>query len=484
MAAYKWIVLSNTTIGSFMAALDISIVLIALPVIIKDLPGTGAAEGIWIVLGYSLVTSTLILNMGRLGDMFGRVKMYNLGFAIFTIGSFLCSVSLNGLELNLFRIVEGIGACFLWANSAAIITDAFPFHERGKALGINQVAIVVGSVFGLVLGGILTGSLGWRSIFWVNVPIGIFGTIWAYEGMKEIGNIEKGKKLDIWGNVIFILGLTLLLAGVTFGPIYGWSLDTVSSVASGVILLFAFVFIEKKVTDPMIDLKLFKIKVFAAGNLAILFFALSRGAFRFMMVFYFQALLGYGPLLAGILLIPVSASVALSGPLSGWLSDRYGPRWFAACGLALTGAAFLIMSQLGAFVSYYLLFIPFCLLGIGMGLFSSPNRSVVLSSVPSQRRGIAAGTNSTLANVGLLVALGIGIALMGATVPHNTLISIFDPTSGQSVQSAGIAVPDFMRGLHNVFLLSSALSFIGMIPVIVGYRHVDQQLGETEEQTV
>lgn len=467
MAAYKWVVLSNTTIASLMAAIDSSIVLISLPTIIRELPGTGAGEGLWIIMGYLLVTSTLLLNFGRLGDMFGRVKMYNIGFAVFTIGSFLCSLSQTGLELVLFRLVQALGSAFLLANSAAIITDAFPTNERGRALGINQVAVVTGSVVGLVLGGILTGAFGWRSIFWVNIPIGIFGTVWAHYQLKEVTDIKKGQKLDILGNISFASGLTLLLLGITFGSLFAWNLLNASFIGFGAILLLSFLYIETKVPEPMFDLSLFRIRIFAMGNAALLAMALSRGAFTFMMVFYLQGVLGYDPITAGLLLVPMSLSIAVFGPISGWLSDKFGPSRFTIAGIVITGIAFVIMAQLQAYVSYIVLLIPLILMGSGVGLFASPNRSDTLSSVSASRRGVASGINSTFLNTSQLLSLGISVYLLSASVPPQVISSIFS-----GVGSAGTSVSDisgFMNGLHNTYNISALISFLGMVPTIFAY---------------
>jgi EmrB/QacA subfamily drug resistance transporter len=464
--SYKWVALSNTTIGGLMAAIDSSIVLISLPVILRELPGTGIGEAIWIIMSYLLVTATLILNFGRLGDMFGRVKMYNIGFGVFTAGSFLCSISQNGIELVIFRVVQAVGSAFLWSNSAAILTDAFPVNERGRALGINQVSIVVGSVVGLVLGGILTATLGWRSIFWVNVPIGVFATLWSHYKLKEVATIKKGQRLDIWGNVTFAVGLTLLLLGVTFGSLSTWNLATLSSVSVGGLLLVVFVYIESKVAEPMFDLSLFKIKMFAAGNAAILLIALARGALNFMMVFYLQGVLGYDVFTAGLLLIPLSLSVVAFGPISGWLCDKYGGRYFAAAGLATTGVAFIFLTQLQAHVSYSTLLVPLVLAGAGVGLFSSPNRSETLSSVPPERRGVAAGTNSTLMNVGMLLSLGFSVALVASSVPPSVIAGVFGGAV-PSQSGSGVNVLGFISGLHDVYYVSAFFSFLGIIPVML-----------------
>jgi len=472
--AYKWIVLSNTTIGSLMASIDTTIVLIALPNILVNLPQTSVNDGVWMVLGYELVTSTLILNFGRLGDMFGRVKMYNFGFALFTVGSFLCSLSQTGLELIALRLFQGIGAALIWSNSSAIIADAFPLAERGKALGINQAAVVSGTVVGLVLGGVLTSLLGWRSIFWINVPIGIFATFWAYYQLKEIAKIKKGEKLDISGNVTFAVGLTLVLIGITFGALNGFDVLTEASLLIGAVLLLIFVWIEAHVKDPMIQITLFKNRVFSSGNFAALFFSLARGAYSFVLVFYFQGPLGFDPLTAGLLLIPTSATVVLFGPLSGWLSDLHGPKWFAVGGLAIMSVAFIVFSQLPGNVAYTIFVIPMILLGIGSGMFSSPNRNVTLISVPPFRRGIAAGTNSTIANIGIVLSLGISVVLLAASVPRSILLNVFDGISSGSA----IGLSSFTTGMHDMWYFCAIASLLGIIPVTIGYGSMTELKGD------
>ena len=478
MVSYKWIALSNTTVGSLMVAIDMSIVIIALPTILVQLPGTGIGEGIWVILGYQLLLATLILNFGRLGDMFGRVRMYNFGFALFTIGSLHCSLSQTGIELILLRLLQGVGGALIWSNSSAILTDAFPLHERGRALGMNQVALVSGMTMGLVLGGVLTATLGWRSIFWVNVPIGIFGTVWAHYQLKEIGQMKKGERLDLPGNATFAGGLTLLLLGITYGSLKGFDRLTDIFFIVGIMLLIAFALIEEKVKFPMIDLNLFKIRIFTAGNLAVLCFALARGAFNFVMVFYLQGALGFDPLTAGLMLVPTSATVVIFGPLSGWLSDRYGPRWFAAGGLALNCVAFLTFAQLPGNISYLFLFIPMLVFGAGIGMFSSPNRSVTLSSVPAFRRGIAAGTNSMFPNVGMLVSLGTSIAILAFSVPKNILLNVFGGIASTAAGSP-LDLNAFTTGMHNVWYLSAFLSFLGIIPVVIGYKRANELREET-----
>jgi MFS family permease len=284
---YKWITLTNTTIGTLMASLDRNIIIIALPIIASDLR-ISFFTLMWIVLVYWLVTASVLLNFGRLSDMFGRVKLYNMGFALFTLGSGLCSISQTGEQLILFRIIQALGAAFPFSNSAAIITDTFPENERAKALGLNQTSIVIGSVLGLVFGGFLATYLGWRSIFWINLPIGIFATIWSHAKLKELGTVRK-EKIDWLGNATFAAGLFLILLGVTFGSFKIINLfATLLSVGTGLSLLVLFTFIEKRVPRPMFDLSLFKIRIFTGGNIAIFLNALARGAFTLIMSFYLQ----------------------------------------------------------------------------------------------------------------------------------------------------------------------------------------------------
>ncbi|MGI0001045.1 MAG: MFS transporter, partial [Nitrososphaeraceae archaeon] len=353
-------------------------IFIALPIIVSEL-GASLFTMVWIVIGYSLVTASILLNFGRLADIFGRVKLYTLGFIIFTLGSALCSISQTGEQLVIFRIFQAIGAAFLFSNSVAILTDAFPSNERGKALGINQIAIVLGSVLGLVLGGFLTSYLGWRSIFWINIPIGIIAIFSSYKNLKELGSIKK-EKIDWLGNISFAGGLFLVLAGITFSS-FGIISDLLVIffiIFAGLALLIVFGFIEKGIAKdyPMFHFSLFKIKSFLGGNIAILLNSIARGDFIFLISFYLQgAFMKLSPVETGIYLLPVSAALALFGPLSGWLSDKYGSRFFVGLGLFLSGIGFLLLTQLQLKTSFIELLLPFILLGAGMGIFTSPNRA-------------------------------------------------------------------------------------------------------------
>src|SRR5919198_5020082 len=422
---YKWITLSNTTIGTLMASLDRNIILIALPTIASDLH-TSFFTLMWIVLVYWLVTAAVLLNFGRLSDMFGRVKLYNMGSALFTVGSGLCSISQTGEQLILFRIIQALGAAFLFSNSAAIITDTFAENERARALGLNQIAIVIGSVIGLVLGGFLTTYLGWRSIFWVNLPIGTFATIWSYAKLRELGLIRK-EKIDWLGNITFAGGLSMILVGVTLANFRIVDpFEIFLSIIGGLSLLVLFIIIEKKIPKPMFDLSLFKIRPFTGGNIAIFLNALARGAFTLIMSFYLQGpSMRLNSLEAGIYLIPVSAALAVFAPVSGWLYDKYKLRIFTSIGLLVSATGFFILTGVGVTTSFYEIVMPLIMIGAGMGIFASPNRASIMTSVPSSRRGVSAGISTTFVMIGNSFSIGLVFLIMTNIIPLHTAEQLF-----------------------------------------------------------
>ena len=369
-----------------MSSVDASIVLIALPTIGRELPNTSPFDLIWVLVAYQVAITAVLVNFGRLSDMFGRVRLFTLGFALFTFSSGLCSLSQSGLELVLFRMVQGLGAALLFSNSSAIVTDAFPFEERGRALGINAAAISVGSVLGLVFGGFLTSAAGWRSIFWVNVPIGIVATVWAHYRLKERSVRRKGQQLDIPGNVAFAAGVVLLLSGISLYAVADVSQSlVVGLVASGVAILCAFGFVETKVKDPMLNLSLFRNRLFAAGTSAIFLNALARGCVLLVLVFCLQGPnMNLGPFQAGVFLLPNTLAIALFGPIAGYLSDKWGARVISTVGLCTSAAGLLLLAQLPSAVTFWQLAFPLVLVGAGIGTFAPPNRSSVMSSVSAE----------------------------------------------------------------------------------------------------
>jgi MFS family permease len=381
----------------------------------------------------------LVVTLGRLGDMFGRVRIYNLGFVVFTLASIALSLdpltgSSGALWLILWRIVQAFGGAMLMANSAAILTDAFPAKQRGMALGINQIAGMAGQFVGLMLGGVLA-AWDWRAVFWINVPIGIFGTIWSYRNLREIATVNRAK-IDWWGNITFALGAGLLLVAITYGiqpygghPT-GWtSPRVIAGLAAGVTLLVIFCLIETKIAEPMFRLALFRIRAFAAGNAASLMASIARGGLQFMLVIWLQGIWlperGYNfsqtPLIAGIYMLPLTAGFLVAGPLSGYLSDRFGPRPFATSGLLVTACAFAGLLLLPVNFSYWAFALIIFANGVGSGLFASPNTSAIMSSVPARYRGSASGMRSTFQNSGMSLSIGIFFSLMiaglAATLP-------------------------------------------------------------------
>ena len=432
---YKWIALSNTTLGVLMATVNSSIMLISLPDIFRGIginplqPGNTSVL-LWMMMGYLVVTAVLVVTFGRLGDMFGRVRMFNLGFAIFALFSVFLSVTwmhgtAAGWYLILMRIFQGVGGAMLMANSSAILTDAFPHSQRGLALGLNQVAGIAGSFVGLVLGGVLA-PVGWRFVFLVSVPFGVLGTIWSYLKLRELG-VQRPAKLDWWGNVTFGAGLIAVLVGITYGiqpygtHTMGWTSPTVLGLLiGGVAVLVAFCVIETRVSEPMFRLSLFKIRPFTAGNLASLLSGLGRGGLMFILIIWLQGIYlpmhGYSfertPLWAGIAMLPLTVGFLVAGPVSGWLSDRFGARPFATGGMIVAAASFVLLELLPVNFSYVEFALILFLNGAGMGLFASPNRAGIMNSLPAHRRGVGAGMSATFQNSAMVLSIGIFFTLM------------------------------------------------------------------------
>ena len=432
---YRWVALANTTASVFMSALDGSIVIIALPAIFRGIHLDPLTSGnifyqLWMIMGYRLIQAVLVVNLGRLGDMFGRVRIYNAGFAVFTAASILLSFdpfigASAALWLIGWRILQATGGSMLTANSAAILTDAFPADKRGFALGINQVAAIAGQFIGLVAGGVLA-ALDWRAVFWVNVPVGIYGTAWAYFKLRDSGERNRGR-IDWWGNGTFALGLGAVLVALTIGiqPYGGHTMGWTSPVVVGLLvggisLLVAFALIETRVAEPMFQLSLFKIRAFTAGNVAGLAVAIARGGLQFTLIIWLQGiwlpLHGYSfsdtPLWAGIFLLPLTAGLLIAGPVSGALSDRFGARGFASAGMAVFGASFIGLILMPVIFPYWLFALLTFANGVGGGMFAAPNSASIMSSVPARYRGAASGMRATYQNSGTALSIGVFFSLM------------------------------------------------------------------------
>ena len=443
---YKWIALSNTTLGVLLATIDGSIVLIAMPDIFRGIHLNPLQPGnsfylLWMILGFLVVSSVLVVSLGRLGDQFGRVRMYNLGFVVYTVASLLLTIDwLHGGAgadwLIGFRIVQGVGAAFLVANSVAILTDAFPANHRGMALGINNVVGISGLFIGLVLGGVLA-PISWRLVFLVSVPFGIAGTIWSYRSLREIG-VRTREPIDWLGNLTFAAGLVLVMVGITYGirpygnHVMGWESPFVDAcLAAGAVLLALFAFVEVRSKSPMFRLGLFRIRPFTFGVLSSFLSAVSRGGLMFMLIIWLQGIWlpehGYGfastPLWAGIAMLPLTIGFLLAGPAAGILSDRYGSRPFATGGMLVSAVSFVLLAMLPVDFSYPVFAAILLLMGLSMGAFAAPNRAGVMNSLPAQNRGAGSGMNQTFQNSAQVLSIGIFFTLMiiglSATLPHS-----------------------------------------------------------------
>ncbi|MFI6215359.1 MFS transporter [Nocardia brasiliensis] len=489
---YKWIVLTNTTLGVLLTAINSSIVLISLPAIFRGVGLNPLEAGnvgylLWMLMGYLLATAVLVVMFGRLGDIFGRVRVYNLGFTVFAI----CALALSfdpfhggagAMWIIIWRVVQGIGGAMLTANSAAILTDAFPAKQRGTALGINMVAAVAGSFLGLLIGGVLS-EWDWRAVFWVSVPIAVLGAFWSYRSLHEVG-IRSAGKVDWAGTITFGLGLTALLTGITYGiqpyggHATGWSSPWVlGSVLGGLVLLGVFCVVESKVADPMFHLGLFRNRAFGLGNFSNLMVSIGRGGMQFMLIIWLQGiwlpLHGYSfestPLWAGIYLLPLTVGFLAAGPISGWLSDRYGSRLFTTGGALISAATFLLLLIIPVDFDYWLFALIVLLNGIGSGLFFSPNTAAIMSSVPAAQRGAASGMRGTLFNGGNALSMGIFFSLMVVGLAAS-LPSALD--TGLRAQGVSASAAAEVAGMPPV---------ASMFAAFLGFNPIQELLGPTGE---
>ena len=480
---YKWVALSNTTIGMLMATINSSIVLIALPDIFRGVNLNPLEPGntiylLWMMMGFMVSTAVLVVSFGRVGDMYGRVRMFNIGFAIFTVCSILLSLTwMEGTAaakwMIAMRIGQGVGGALLMGNSSAILTDAFPQDERGLALGINAVAAIAGAFIGLVLGGIL-GPISWRLVFLVSVPAGVVGTLWSYWKLEERGHRHPAK-IDWWGNLTFGAGLILVLVSITLaiqpygGHVMGWTNPQVlAELITGLVLLAAFVWIELRVPDPMFRLGLFRIRAFTAGSIASFLASLGRGGLMFMLIIWLQGiwlpLHGYSfeqtPLWAGIYMLPLTVGFLVAGPTSGYLSDRFGARPFATGGMLMAAASFLALELLPVDFRYEWFATFLLLIGLAMGLFSSPNQTGIMNSLPANRRGVGSGMAATFQNSAMVLSIGIFFTLMVVGLSGTLPGAMYDGLTAKGVPPA-----DALRISHLPPVGVLFASFLGYNPI-------------------
>ena len=480
---YKWVVLSNTTLGTLLAFVNASIVLISLPAIFRGIglnPLQPANVGylLWMLMGYLVVTAVLVVPLGRLGDMYGRVRMYNIGFVVFTLAAVALSFDpftggAGAIWLIAWRVVQGVGGGMLMASSSAILTDAFPASQRGMALGVNMVAAVAGSFLGLLIGGVLS-EINWQAVFWVGVPLGILGTVWSMRSLRELGVRTPGR-MDWAGTITFGVGLTVLLIGITYGiqpygdRSTGWTSPMVlGSIATGVALLVAFVFVELRVDQPMVDVRLFRSSAFGMGNLAGLMSSVGRGGLQFMLIIWLQGiwlpLHGYSfestPLWAGIYMLPLTVGFLVAGPIAGALADRMGSRPFTVGGMVLMAVSFVALVLIPVNFDYRVFAVLIFLNGLGGGIFTAPNTAAIMSAVPAAQRGAASGVRATFFNAGSSLSIGIFFSLMVIGLA-NSLPSAMSTGLQQQGVPAGLA--DQVATLPPVGSLFAA--FLGYNPM-------------------
>ncbi len=482
-ANYKWIALSTTTLGVLIATINASILLISLPDIfrgidINPLLPSNTNYLLWLILGFLVVTAVLVVSLGRLGDIYGRTRTFNLGFAVFTLFSVLLSVTWmkgtdGALWLIIMRALQGVGGAMLFANSSAIITDAFPANQRGLALGINGVAAVAGSSIGLVLGGVLA-PVAWRAVFLVSVPFGVFGTIWGFAKLRDLSE-RKHAKMDWAGNVTFAVGLVAIMVGITYGiqpyghHVMGWtSPRVISEIGGGILVLALFCVIETRVEAPMFHLDLFKVRAFAAGNVASLLSAIGRGGLQFVLIIWLQGIYlprhGYSfsdtPLYAGIFLLPLVVGMLVAAPIAGALSDRMGPRPFAVVGMLIAAGSFVFLWALPVNFPYPVFAAAIVLNGLGMGIFFSPNRASVMNSLPPNQRGAGGGMVATFMNSGQVLSIGIFFSLMIVGLSSGLHHSLYTNLTAHGVSRAAA---EHAANLPPVSTLFAA--FLGYNPI-------------------
>lgn len=462
---YKWTVLTVTTVGVLMSGIDGRILIIGLPQIASAMHAD-AEQAIWFTQGYALSSTIMLLLIGRITDIFGRVRFYNAGFVIFTIASLLTGFAQSPNQIIVFRLIQGLGSSIIWSNSIAMIADATPRKQLGLALGINSIAFNLGSVFGLTVSGLILAFLDWRYLFYVNVPIGLFGTIWARARLKEIAQTEKGAPVDWLGFGAFVVFMTSLLLALTFAA-YGITEETLvdALLVLSISALIIFVRHERRAKYPLLDLRLLRIKEFGCSVVALLINVTAFSSLALLLSLYFQLVVGLSPLYAGIRLLPLDVSALLVAPLSGKMSDRFGQMPFVIGGLCLVSVATYLFSTVEASTPYLTVVAYMILLGVATSVFLAPNVSYSMSPVPAQRRGVAASIRSTFFNVGLTVSLNLVVLVMTFRIPYSIVTAVIASVSPVAISMTYRGL--FMTGLKSAYLWLAALNAVALIPVFL-----------------
>jgi EmrB/QacA subfamily drug resistance transporter len=473
-ANYKWWALSCTSLGMLLATINSGTLIIALPDLERSLHTT-LLQLVWVILAYMITSTVLVLTAGRLSDLFGRKKAYLGGFVVFSLASLGAGFAGNGTELILWRILQGIGGAFLFANSAALVTDAFPKHQLGLALGTNTMVAAVGLVIGPILGGVLV-AISWHWVFWFNVPLGLLGTVWGALVLRELAKQDEIRGLDLLGTTTFVVGLTGLVLGISRGGLSGW-IDpiVIGGLTAAAVLLPIFILIEHRGRAPMLDLAIFRNRLFAAATGAAFINGLSRFALLFLFVFYFQGAQGDDPITAGIKITPMAIGMLISSPLAGVWADRRGSRMLAAIGMLVTALALAGMTTLQVHSPYWQSTLWLGLVGIGSGMFNSPNSAAMMGAVPARRRGIAAGTRTMLQNTGAVISIAFVLAVVTAAVPKPVLLSIF---SGLAKGLSDAKLQPFIHNMHTALWVLAATSLVGAFVSLLRPSH--QPTGEPQ----
>ncbi len=458
-SSYKWWALSCTSLGTLLATLNAGTLIIALPVLLRELH-TDLITLVWVLLSYMLVQTVLVLTAGRLADMFGRKNLYVLGSALFGVSALVAGFATSGSELVAIRLVQGAAGAFMMANSSAIVTDAFPRRQLGLALGTNMIVAAVGSILGTILGGWLT-TFGWQWVFWFNVPFSLIGTLWAWWFLREQAELDPNQRFDIPGTLTYLVSVTGLLIALTVGGIQGWTQPIVIGGFVAAFVVFPlFIVFELRAHQPLLDLTLFRDRLFAMGNLSAFLNSLARLAVTFLFVFYFQGPEQKDALTAGILLTPLAFGMLITSPISGYLSDRYGSRMLSSLGLVVSAFGLVGMAFVGIHTSYVYTAAVMFIMGAGSGLFNSPNTSAIMASVRPGQRGIAAGTRTMLMNTGGVFSIAFALAIVASTLPQKVMFQIF---AGVTAGVPDNVLTDFMNGLHLSFWLMAGISLIAAV---------------------